>query len=136
MKHYNKTLATLLATVFGGLGLHRLYLHGIKDRWLWLHVASWIVSGGLYLTQQPVLVMFCLSPAIVSILAGWLTALVLGLTPDEKWDAKFNPQSGRHSDSGWPLALLLVLTMMTGATGLIAAMARLADLAFTGGAFG
>lgn len=136
MKHYNKTLATLLAAVFGGLGLHRLYLHGIKDHWLWLHVASWIISGGLYLTHQPRLVMFCLSPAIVSILAGLLAALVLGLTPDEKWDAKFNPQSGRNSDSSWPLALLLVLTLMAGATGLIAALARLADLTLTGGAFG
>lgn len=136
MKHHNKTLTTLLAAVFGGLGLHRLYLHGIKDRWLWLHVASWIASGALYMTHQPMLVMFCLSPAIVSILAGFLAALVLGLTPDEKWDAQYNAQSGETTDSGWPLALLLVLTLMAGATSLIAALARLADLTLTGGAFG
>ena len=33
---------------------------------------------------------FLLLPLIVSILAGILEALVLGLMPDEKWDAAFN----------------------------------------------
>ncbi len=136
MKHYNKTLATLLAATLGGFGLHRLYLHGIRDRWLWLHLASWLASGALYATQQPLLVMFCLSPAILSVLAGFLLALIMGLTPDEKWDARYNPHSGRKNESGWQLALILVLCMMAGAISLIASMARLADLAFTGGAFG
>lgn len=136
MKHYNKTLTTLLAALFGGFGLHRLYLHGIKDRWLWLHLSSWLLAGLLYATHQTMLMRFCLSPAIISILIGLLVALMTGVTPDEKWDARYNPESSRKSNSGWPLALLLVLTLMAGATALIAALARMMDLILTGGAFG
>ena len=31
----NKTLATLLALLGGPVGLHRFYLHGLRDRWGW-----------------------------------------------------------------------------------------------------
>jgi hypothetical protein len=44
-----------------------------------------------------------LLPIIVSGLAGFLEALVLGLT-DDKWDARHNPQSaGNRTRAGrWP----------------------------------
>jgi hypothetical protein len=61
---------------------------------------------------------------------------VIGLTPDEKWDAKHNPASGRQSQSHWILAVLLVLTMLVGATAVIATLSRLFDLLYTGGAYG
>lgn len=136
MKHYNKTVATLLAALFGGLGVHRLYLRGSKDAWAWLHLACWPASILLYASGQPKLVMYSLSPVIVSILLGFLQALVIGVTRDEKFDAVYNPESGRKNDSHWPLALILVATLMAGATGLIAALARMMDLMLTGGAFG
>ncbi|RYE78204.1 MAG: NINE protein, partial [Oxalobacteraceae bacterium] len=31
--HKNKTLATLLALLFGSIGLHRFYLYGRRDLW-------------------------------------------------------------------------------------------------------
>ncbi|MDB5798683.1 MAG: hypothetical protein JWP36_2585, partial [Paucimonas sp.] len=31
--HKNKTFATLLAMLVGGLGIHRFYLHGLRERW-------------------------------------------------------------------------------------------------------
>jgi hypothetical protein len=136
MKHLNKTGATLLATLFGCIGAHRLYLRGWRDPWLWLHLASVPTSLALYLAKQSALFPFWASPLIVSLLLGQLQALVLGLTQDEKWDRQYNPASGRHSNSRWPLAVLLVLTFMLGATGVIAAMARLMDLLLTGGSFG
>ena len=58
--HKNKTLATLLAALLGGLGAHRFYLFGKKDKLAWLYV-----------------VLFPLS-----IFAGFIAALVIGLTPD------------------------------------------------------
>jgi hypothetical protein len=58
------------------------------------------------------------------------------LTADEKWDATHNAKSGQQSDSGWPLAVLLVLAFGTGAIAVIAAIARTVDLLFTGGAYG
>ena len=33
----SKTLATWIALLGGSLGLHRFYLHGLRDRWGWLH---------------------------------------------------------------------------------------------------
>jgi TM2 domain-containing membrane protein YozV len=112
--HKNKTFATLLAALLGGLGAHRFYLYGKKDYWGW--------------------VLLFLFP--VSIFVGFVQALVIGLTPDEKWDAQHNRDSGRHSDSGWPLVILLVLTFGGGAIAVIAAIARGFDLLFTGGAYG
>jgi hypothetical protein len=130
----NKTLATLLAAVLGGVGAHRFYLHGKKDRWGWLHAATLPVSLLIMAGRPDLPLLFSGAPFVLSALAGCLEALVLGLTPDEKWDVRF----GRTvpSQSQWPLALLLVATMFAGATGLIAAIARLFDLLYTGGAYG
>ena len=75
-------------------------------------------------------------PIVVSAVVAFLEALIIGLTPDEKFDAAFNAESGRKSNSSWVLAVLLVATMMIGTTTLIATMARLFDLLYTGGAYG
>ncbi|MGH8807494.1 MAG: NINE protein [Noviherbaspirillum sp.] len=134
--HKNKTFATFLAAVFGGLGLHRFYLHGKKDLAGWLHFATAPLSllGVLLKPEQPV--MFTVMPLIVSGLASLIAALVIGLTPDEKWDSTHNRAAGRQSRSGWLLIILLVITFGAGATAFIAAIARTFDLLFTGGAYG
>jgi TM2 domain-containing membrane protein YozV len=113
-KHKNKTLATLFAFVLGGLGAHRFYLYGKKDTWAWAH---------LFLFP-------------LAVYAGFIEALVIGLTPDEKWDATYNRDSGQQSESGWPLAVLLVLTVGLGAFAVIATIARVVDYLYTGGAYG
>ena len=134
--HKNKTLATLLAFLSGGFGLHRLYLRGAKDTGLWLHLAALPACLIVALAARGADPFFKLLPLFISILAGFLEALVLGLTSDEKWDAIHNPGSGRQSASNWPLALLLVATLMIGAGSLIATISRLFDLLYTGGAYG
>lgn len=135
-RHKNKTFATFLAAVFGGFGLHRFYLQGKQDFAGWMHFAT--VPLSLLLTvfrpEQPI--MFTALPFILSALAGALTALVIGLTADEKWDDIHNRSSGRKSASGWTLVILLVLTFGIGAVGAIAVIARTFDLLFTGGAYG
>jgi hypothetical protein len=135
--HKNKTLATFITTLFGSIGLHRFYLHGIKDIWGWLHFASLPISLFAYLLwgqdQQTV---FLFGPLIISGLIAFIESLVTGLTPDETWDAKYNANSGRQSDSGWFVILLAVLTLGIGAIALIGAIARTFDLLFTGGAYG
>ena len=135
-QHKNKTITTLLALTLGGLGMHRFYLGGLQDRWGWLHLSTVPLSLALIYVGNGWPVIFAASPLILSILAGFLEALVLGLMPDEKWDARYNPDSGRKSSSGWPLAILLVLTLGVGATALIAMLARTFDILFTGGAYG
>lgn len=134
--HKNKTFTTLLALTLGGLGIHRFYLGGLQDRWGWLHLSSVPLSLGLMYAGGDLPAIFTVSPLILSILVGFLEALVLGLVPDEKWDAQHNRDSGRQSDSGWPLAVLLVLTLGIGSTALIATLARSFDILLTGGAYG
>lgn len=136
MTHKNKTLSALLALLFGAVGIHRFYLHGKKDIWGWLHAATLPLSLLLLPLTSGSLAFFALLPLIISGLIGILSALVIGLTADEKWDARFNPASGRRSDSQWPLALMMVLAFGLGAIGTIATMARCFDLLYTGGAHG
>jgi Mn2+/Fe2+ NRAMP family transporter len=134
--HKNKTLTTLLAAALGGTGIHRFYLRGWKDIWAWLHLSSIPLSTIAlnFDSARPALLL--LSPVILSMLAGFLEALVLGLTADDIWDKKYNSASEQESKSNWPLAVLLVLTLGVGATALIALIARTFDLFFTGGAYG
>jgi len=134
--HKNKTLATALAFLLGGLGVHRFYLRGSVDRLGLLHVCSLPVAGMIYGIGRAPNPFWTLLPIFISCIVGFIEALVIGLTPDEKWDAKFNAGSGRQSHSNWVLAVLLVLTMLVGATATIAVLSRLFDLIYTGGAYG
>lgn len=132
----NKTIAALLATVGGTVGLHRFYLKGIRDKWAWLHLMSLPVSLAIYFVSQHVHPFFSAMPLILSMLAGFVTCLVIGTTSDEKWDASYNKNALKKSDTGWPIAVILVLTLGIGASALIAVIARTFDLLFTGGMYG
>jgi TM2 domain len=137
MPYKNKTLATVLALALGGLGAHRFYLHGGVDRIGVLHACSLPVAGLVYSqTDAGVNVFYALLPLLVSYIVAFIAALAIGLTPDEKWDARFNAEAGRRTQSNWILAVLLVATLMVGATVLIATISRLFDLVYTGGAYG
>jgi len=114
IKHKNKTLCTLLAMLLGGLGAHRFYLYGKKDIWAWIHIFLFPLS----------------------IFAGFIAALVIGLTPDEKWDAQHNPDSGQTSNSNWVVVVLVILSFAIGATAVMSSIARLTDLYLTGGSYG
>jgi hypothetical protein len=135
-KHKNKTFSALLAFLLGGIGAHRFYLRGVNDTWGWVHAAS-VPAIGLVMAAAPQAdIFFKLLPLFLSVLAGFLQALVLGLMSDEKWDATFNRGSGRSSETRWPLAVILVSTMLVGCASLIATISRLFDLLYTGGAYG
>ncbi|HYD78578.1 MAG TPA: NINE protein [Paucimonas sp.] len=135
-RHKNKTFATLLAAVLGSVGLHRFYLAGPKDFWGWAHFATAPLALALLATGGSRPALFSALPLVLSGLAAMIEALVIGLTPDDKWDGRHNPASGRQSASGWPLAVLLVLTTGAGAVAIIAVLARGFDLLYTGGAYG
>ena len=134
--HKNKTVATFLALLLGYLGIHRFYLHGLSDRWGWLHAASLPASAMLLLSNPELPLLIPTLPLVASMLSASLQTFVLGLMPDEKWDKRYNPDSGRESDSRWPIALMMVLNMFYGATLLLTVLARGFDLMLTGGAYG
>lgn len=134
--HKNKTFATFLALLLGGLGAHRFYLRGSVDKFGLLHLASLPLAGMVAALAPQADVYFKLLPLLLSSIAAFIEGLVIGLMPDDKFDAAYNQGSGRQSDSAWPLALVLVATMLVGATVLIATISRLFDLLYTGGAYG
>ncbi|MBD8654629.1 NINE protein [Oxalobacteraceae sp. CFBP 13730] len=133
--HKNKTVATLLALLLGGFGIHRFYLKPGADRIGLLHLCCLPVMGILYGAVKPH-PFYMVLPLLVSYIVGFVEALVIGLMPDEKWDAQYNAHSGRQSRSNWVLVLLLVITMLVATTVLIGTIARLSDVMYTGGAYG
>jgi TM2 domain-containing membrane protein YozV len=133
--HKNKTVATLLALLLGGFGIHRFYLKPGADRIGLLHLCCLPVMGILYGAVKPH-PFYMVLPLLVSYIVGFVEALVIGLTPDEKWDAQHNVHSGQQTHSNWVLVLLLVITMMVATTVLIGTIARLSDVVYTGGAYG
>lgn len=134
--HKNKTFATFLALLLGGLGAHRFYLRGSVDKPGLLHVMSIPISGLIYGLAPDANWFFKALPIVLSYIAGFIEALAIGLTPDEKFDAAFNAGSGKANTSNWVLAVLLVATMMVGAVATIGTIARVFDLLYTGGAYG
>jgi len=132
----NKTIAALLASVGGTLGLHRFYLKGSRDKWAWLHLMSLPTSLLIYFFSQNVHAFFTALPFLLSMLIGFVAALVIGTTSDEKWDMTYNKNTLKKSDTGWPIALILLVTLAVGASVLIAVIARTFDLLFTGGSYG
>lgn len=134
--HKNKTFTTFLALFFGAVGAHRFYLRGSLDRLGLLHLTCLPIAGLVYGLAPGSDWFYKALPILVSAVAGFLEALIIGLTADEKFDAQYNPHSGKKSDSSWILAVLLVVTMLIGTTTMIGTMARLNDLVTTGGAYG
>ncbi|HEY1043900.1 MAG TPA: NINE protein [Telluria sp.] len=134
--HKNKTLATTLALLLGGFGAHRFYLRPGPDKVGLLHLASVPVCGLIYGLAPEADWFFKILPLLVSYIAGFIEGFVIGLMPDEKFDAKYNAGSGQHTESRWFLAVVLVTMMLTSGTLIIATMARLFDLLYTGGAYG
>lgn len=53
--------------------------------------------------------------ALVALL-GMFEAILISLTPDEKWDARHNPGSGRRTETRWGPVFIAILSLMLGAT--------------------
>lgn len=120
----SKLLTVLLAFLLGSVGAHRFYLKGGRDFWAWTQVFSMalgVIGVALLWSTQRASVpgWACAIIGGASVLTGFLSALVYGLRPDDKWDEQFNAD-GTPTRSGWPVVLLTILTLMIG-TGLLMA---------------
>ena len=130
----SKAVATWLALLLGGVGAHRFYLRGARDPWAWLHAVPTLI--GLYGVQrmralgqddQLAWVLIPLLGVVLSI--TMLMAIVYALTPDEKWDARWN--AGREvSHSGWPVVFGAIAGLAVGATVLMSTIAFVAQRIF------
>ena len=126
--HRSKTLATWIALIGGGVGLHRFYLHGPRDPWGWLYPLPFAL--GLYGVRRAQSLgqddgqSWLLIPLLgVAVAASMLTAIVYGLTPDERWDTRHNPQPPASPASGWPAVIGVVLALFVGSGVLMATLA-------------
>ncbi len=126
--HYkSKTLATWIAVIGGSLGLHRFYLRGLRDPWGWLHAPPTLI--GLYGLQrmnelgQDDMLAWALIPLLgFALAAAMLAAIVYGLTPDEKWDARHNPGAPVNA-TRWGPVFGVIVALMLGAAALMATVA-------------
>lgn len=134
----NKTLACWLALSGGMFGLQRLYLHGRHDALAWI---CWLPSGlgayGLWRARAFGLDdtwSWALIPWVgASFSAGALHAIVIGLTSQAEWNHRMQPGRPDGDPAGsttrWTV-LALVISMLTGATALMATIAFAAQRAF------
>ncbi len=120
----SKLITVALAFLLGSLGTHRFYLKGLGDTFAWAHllatlsgiigIASLILGTG----NTPLNWTLAVAGG-TSLISAFLTAIVFGLRPDDKWDARYNPH-GTPTRSGWPVVILVILSLMIG-TGLLMA---------------
>jgi hypothetical protein len=116
----SKALATWLALVAGSLGAHRVYLHGWRDRWAWLHPWPTLVGlvGAIRMRElgQDDRLAWLLIPILgVMLTVGALSAIVIGLTPDERWDARHNPGQPVHATRWAPVLGVITALLLGGA---------------------
>lgn len=123
----SKSVATWLALVGGAVGLHRFYLHGLRDRWGWMFPLPSLV--GLYGVQRMRQLgvddhlAWVLIPLLGTTLSiAMLSAIVHGLTPDEAWNARFNPDGLQHR-TGWTTVVGVIGALVVGASVLMATIA-------------
>jgi hypothetical protein len=121
----SKTLATWLALVCGAFGVHRFYLFGWRDRVGWLYPAPTLLGlAGLQRMNafgQDDRIAWLLIPLLgLALSAAMLTAIVYGLTSDEKWAARFGqPQQA----TGWAPVLGVIVALLVGASVLMGTVA-------------
>ncbi|MDM7456759.1 MAG: hypothetical protein P3W97_005785 [Tepidimonas sp.] len=127
----NKTVAAWLALLGGGFGWHRFYLHGFGDVWGWAHaiptaLGLWGVDRVLTYGQDDKLSWVLLPLLGVGLVAACLSAIVYALQPPERWNARHNPAGpadARAGETNWLTIIAVVLSLMVGATALMAGLA-------------
>ncbi len=123
----SKTLATWIAVIGGALGAHRFYLHGWRDAFGWTHpplaLAGLVgVIRTLNLGQDDRVSWLLLPLLGIAITAGMIAALVMGLTPDERWAQRFAAGSPPRA-TGFGAILGVMVALLIGATVLMSTIA-------------
>ena len=127
MRYRSKSVATWLALWLGATGLHRVYLHGARDWLAWLHLVPSTAGliGVMRMRQlgQDDQLGWLLTPLLGLMLSqAALVAIVWGLTPDDRWDQRFNATQASRP-TRWAPVLGAVLALLLGGTALMGTIA-------------
>src|SRR3546814_8288948 len=101
-RHISKVTVAWLACLFGVFGGHWWYL---GRRYAWAVTLFSVAMCGLsrfypsWWENPPVFLL--LIPAV----DGFIEALVFALKPDDQFDKRYNPDSGRTTRTGWNAVL-------------------------------
>ena len=123
----SKTLATWLAVLGGTLGAHRFYLHGLKDPIAWLHPLPTLIglAGVIRMRNlgQDDTVSWLLIPLFGGMVSvAMLSAILIGLTNDERWSARFG--AGQEPrPTGWGPVLGAIVALFLGGAVLMGSIA-------------
>ncbi len=118
----NKTTAAWLALLGGGFGLHRFYLHGLRDPLgyaLWLPTLVGLLGlrrVNVYGLDDPVS-WFLLPLFGIALASSAFMAILYGLQTPEKWNARFNPESALDAPAGnthWGTIGAIVVALLMG----------------------
>jgi hypothetical protein len=127
VRYRSKTLAAWLALLAGPLGAHRFYLHGLGDLWAWLH--PWPTLLGMAgvlrmrsLGQDDQLAWILIPVLGLMITQAMLAGILIGLTPDERWQTRFNPGTPVRA-SGWAAIIAVIAALMIGGAALMGTLA-------------
>jgi hypothetical protein len=128
----SKTVATWLALLGGLLGAHRFYLHGWRDALGWLHpVLSLTGFAGVVRMQnlgQDDHAAWLLIPLFgLMVAAVMLTTIVIGLTPEPRWAARFG---ATRAATGWLTVLPMVAALLLGGAALMGTLAFAGQMFF------
>ena len=126
----NKTAAAWLALIFGQLGLHRIYLFGMKDLWAWVHpliaAIGWWGVHRVQLYGQDDQLAWLLIPLLGFTLAATsITAIYYGLMPTEKWTTTYNAAvpGTASGNTNWLTIGAVVFALLFGAVTLMSSIA-------------
>jgi len=127
MRYRSKTVATWVGVLAGALGAQRFYLHGARDVWGWAHplptlLGSWGAWRMHALGQDDRLAALLVPVLGVMLSIAMLTAILSALTPDARWDARYNPGLPPR-ETRWGPVLGAVLALMIGGIVLLGTIA-------------
>jgi hypothetical protein len=127
MRYRSKTLATWLAVLAGVLGAQRFYLHGLRDALAWLHLPPTLIglwgAWRMHTLGQDDRLAWLLVPMLgLMVSIGMLAAIVGGLTPDARWDARYNPNLEPRT-TGWLPVLGVIAALLLGGIALMGTIA-------------
>ena len=126
-RYRSKTLAAWLGLLGGPLGLHRFYLGGPGDVWGWLFPLPTLLGlWGLHrmdqLGQDDHLAWLLIPVLGIMVAQAMLAAILIGLTPDERWQARFNPGATQRP-SGWAAVIAVITALIVGGIALMGTLA-------------